>query len=131
MIEHHPTDEFLLGYPAGSLPYPMEVIVAAHMSLCPSCRAASARFEALGGKLFDELEGDALPAGGVDDVFARLDRPEGAPPPAAASEDPDTARVLPAPLRAMAAAPLNSLSWRDPLSGVSVVDLASIEKDGA
>lgn len=50
----HPSDETLLGYAAGMLPFGLRVVVEAHLSLCSCCRAQVRAFEAVGGALLDE-----------------------------------------------------------------------------
>lgn len=48
-IQHHLTDETLQDYAAGALSTPMEVVVACHLTLCPSCRSRAEFVEAVGG----------------------------------------------------------------------------------
>ncbi len=129
---HHPDDELLLGYVTGALSYPAEVVMAAHLTLCPRCRDAAADLEMVGGEILEELEGASITEDGLTGVLARLDEPAPvsmvAPPPEADSE---WAQLVPAPLRAMAAVPKGDLSWRRPLPWISVVDLANMDDHGA
>jgi putative transcriptional regulator len=61
-------DEWLLDYAAGAAAEPVALLVATHLAYCPSCRAANARLEAVGGALLDEI----APAALSDDAWARL-----------------------------------------------------------
>jgi len=55
-IQHHLTDELLMGYAAGTLPEAFNLVVATHLSLCDECRARAEAFDALGGSLIDAME---------------------------------------------------------------------------
>ncbi|MEM5467665.1 ChrR family anti-sigma-E factor [Celeribacter marinus] len=71
-IRHHISEGLLASYVAGSLPKPFSLVVAAHVSLCETCRASIAAHEAVGGAILDDFEpidvGDAL----RDRVLAQL-----------------------------------------------------------
>lgn len=56
-IQHHLTDELIMGYSAGKLPEALDLLIATHISMCDECRAALESFDALGGAL---LEDDSL-----------------------------------------------------------------------
>ena len=47
MSTHHPTEEYLVHYAAGVLPEAQAVLVAAHLTFCPACRATVRDAEAL------------------------------------------------------------------------------------
>ena len=51
--QHHPSDDLLMAHAAGTLGDAGDLLVATHLALCPTCRAAAARFEAVGGALID------------------------------------------------------------------------------
>ena len=65
-INHHLTDEILMGYAAGTLPEAFDLVVATHVSMCDECRARLDSFNAVGGSL---LESEAL-CDVSDDSFA-------------------------------------------------------------
>lgn len=66
-IRHHPADELLLQYAAGTLGTGQRLVMATHLELCPACRAAVAALRAVGG-----VELDAEPAAAMhDDALAR------------------------------------------------------------
>ena len=59
-IKHHLNDAILMAYSAGSLPEAFNLIVAAHLSLCDTCRAQAESFDALGGELLDQQSGNEV-----------------------------------------------------------------------
>jgi len=96
-IRHHPSETTLAELAAGMLDEGSTLVVATHVSLCPICRRAVRKLEAVGGAMLDDLEPTPLQAGARDAVFARLSEPspvDGADPGA------DVAEGLPAPLAA-------------------------------
>ena len=121
MPHHHPSDDVLMAYAAGSLAMPFSMLVATHMALCPPCRAEVRRHEELGGVLFDDLDPAALADGSKESVMARLDD-------AAPAETVQTASyadtVVPRPLRDLLERPLNTKRWRF-AGGFSYIPLPS------
>ena len=55
-INHHLTDQLLMGYSSGNLPEAFNLVVATHLSMCDDCRAALHAFDAIGGSLLDTNE---------------------------------------------------------------------------
>jgi putative transcriptional regulator len=122
---HHPSDELLLAYAAGSCAETVSLVVATHLALCPDCRAEVAQLEALGGALLEELAPTPLPAGLLQQVMSRIDDPAEAlaePGPDEGSTRADNEQLLPRPLRDYVGGPLDKLSWRR-LGPLSVVEL--------
>lgn len=52
---YHPHEDTLLGYASGALDEASSLVVATHLTVCPSCRADVAVAEAVGGLLLDEI----------------------------------------------------------------------------
>ena len=50
-IEHHPKDDTLYSYAAGSLPAALALVVGCHLQFCPQCRSQVRSGERLGGTL--------------------------------------------------------------------------------
>lgn len=112
-INHHLTDDVLMGYAAGSLPEAFNLMVAAHVTLCDTCRARAESFDAVGGEVLSEepngdvaMTGNSLMAtlaliesGPMDDIIPL--RPE-------RTYDP----VLPGPLQDYVANGLDGVKWR-------------------
>lgn len=94
-IQHHPLDDTLLRFAAGRLNDGLALVTAAHLHVCPHCRARVAALEAVGGALLEEQAPAMLAPTAFTDVLARLDEParEAAAPRALSHMPPDM--VLP------------------------------------
>ncbi|MBF9035843.1 transcriptional regulator [Rhodobacterales bacterium HKCCE2091] len=79
-IGHHVPEAMLRDYATGALPYPFELVVATHVSMCDTCRAALGAEEALGGAALDGAGPEDLTPGLRDAVLSRLDDTVIAPP---------------------------------------------------
>lgn len=109
---HHPPQAFLVDYAAGSAAEPVALIVAAHLTLCPSCRDRVRRLEAIGGVLLEALPSAPVAGDALDAVLARIDRPDPPAPLAPANQDDSLDPALPAPLRAYLGCGLDRVAWR-------------------
>lgn len=78
-ITHHLSDELLIAYAAGTLPEAFSLVVATHVSMCDTCRAALAAHEAVGGALVDAAETASLGDDLLNRTLAALDAPVAAP----------------------------------------------------
>jgi len=111
MPRHHPGDEVLISYAAGSLKEPLALVVATHLSLCPRCRKDVARLEAIGGVLLENVQGVSISSNAVRRVLARLDDP------AIENTEPDkidgnaNSILLPSPLRDYLDKEIDHLEW--------------------
>lgn len=126
MPTHHLSDELLLDYAAGNLDAMTGMLVATHLALCPSCRAAMANFERFGGSLLETLPGANL----TDDALARaMTAIDGVPvePPRAtsAADDHPTSKLLPRPLRDVVGDDVEALDWRRRFPGVQEAFIAT------
>jgi len=77
---HHPGEEVLLGYASAILAEPLALVVATHLALCPDCRAAVDRLEALGGVLLERI-GETGNVASLENAIDSRDRPRRAPAP--------------------------------------------------
>ena len=59
-IVHHLDDATILAYAAGTLGEALSVAAACHISMCPECRTAVRKAEALGGDILDDLQISAV-----------------------------------------------------------------------
>ena len=120
MISHHLTDLLMADYVAGRATPAVETLVAAHLTLCPTCRARVDELEAVGGTLFENLPEAALAEGALDRMLARLDtaEPVVAPPASAAEIEVTDGILLPWPLRRLVGADLGALPWQRLLRGI-------------
>ena len=123
-IKHHLTENLLMGYAAGTLPEAFSLVVASHVSMCDTCRAALESYEALGGAVLEE-RGVALSDTGLADCLARLDD---APAPARPRPVAPSG-TLPAPLRDYVGGDVDAIRWRPVGGGVKQAILAAREID--
>lgn len=106
--EHHLSDEILLEYASGALAEGWSLAVAAHLTLCPSCRERVGALEDAGAAAFEELPTAALGDEALEACLARLDeRGPDEDVPSKASE----CAVLPAPVTAYLDGDLDSVAW--------------------
>ncbi len=115
-IKHHLTEPLLMGYAAGTLPEAFNLVVATHISMCDSCRAALAEYEAVGGEVMldtvpAEMDADSLAA-----TLAMIDEGFDALP---ATTRAKTGTIFPAPLQEYIDGDLDDLKWRKIGGGVS------------
>ena len=110
---HHPSDDLLVSYAAGSLDEPTSILIATHLALCPQCRAQVSSAESVGGELLDEVAPTALEGGALRAVMDRLDDADDEPikvdVPALQS---DHDLNLPQPLKHYVNGEAQSLPWR-------------------
>jgi putative transcriptional regulator len=105
-ITHHLDDATLMSFAAGGLPDALSAVAAAHVAMCPRCRAEMADLERVGGALMAEL------------APASLERPQPpAPHPTSApqvleryADAPDS--ELPGPVARLVRGGLRSVAWR-------------------
>ena len=109
-VTHHPGEELLIDFAAGSLAEPWSLAIASHMALCPACRQAVADAEAIGGVLLDGLAPTATNDDALDRVLGRLDDPPAVQ--ASLKTRAGPAGVLPQPLRGYVGGDLDHLHWR-------------------
>lgn len=72
-INHHPNEETLLRYAAGTLAAGLRLVVSVHLAGCAVCRSGVRRAEAIGGLLIDEAEPTALEPGAFVKIMALID----------------------------------------------------------
>ena len=115
-IKHHLTEPLLMGYAAGTLPEAFNLVVATHISMCDTCRAALAEYEAVGGEVMldsdpAELAEDALAA-----TMAMIERGVDVAPVAPKRR---VESIFPGPLQDYVSGDVDSLKWRKIGGGVS------------
>lgn len=131
-VRSHPGDELLLSYATGGFPFPFEVVLACHLALCSQCRMTASDLETLGGTMLEFLEDTPVQDGALEAALACLTEPAPAAlPPAVDVDDPETVRLLPAPLRALIGRPMRELEWIDRGPDLSVAELSSMAESGA
>ncbi len=74
----------MTAYVSGQLPHAFALVVAAHVSMCDTCRVLQGAHIAVGGVLIDDIPGTPVTAGLRDQVFAALETPAPTVPAASA-----------------------------------------------
>jgi putative transcriptional regulator len=124
-IKHHLSEDLLMGYAAGTLPEAFSLVVASHISMCDTCRAALESYEALGGAVLEE-RGVDMAADGLAACLARLDDAPVLERPA-----PVTSGTLPAPLRDYVGGDIDAIRWRPVGGGVKQAILPTSDSASA
>ena len=125
-ISHHLDEATVLAYAAGTLNEAFSVVAAAHVSVCPSCRAAVRQAEAVGGNLLEQTDAVAVSADTRARMMAQLDvvAPLNTLERSRSITSPITSRELPRPLaRLLGGSSLDEIRWRALAPGIAVHDL--------
>lgn len=73
---HHPTEETLMRFAAGTLAAAPAIVVEAHIAHCTTCRARIGEYQALGGALLEDAGPTPLSATALSDVLALIETDE-------------------------------------------------------
>ncbi len=115
-IRHHLTEPLLMGYAAGTLPEAFNLVIATHITMCDTCRAALAEYEAVGGEVMLEAE----PVDVAEDALAAtLARIDGSPVQEMSRPARKADSIFPGPLQDYISGDLDTLKWRKVGGGVS------------
>jgi len=112
-IKHHLTDALLMGYSAGSLPEAFNLVVATHISMCDTCRAALAEFDAVGGEVMMQSDASDMSADSLAATMALIANAPKVAKPKVANNN------LPSPLQDYIQTDLSDVKWRKVGGGVS------------
>ena len=118
-IRHHPKDETLMAYAAGTLVSALSALVSCHLALCPRCRTAFARMEWIGGALLERARPEELSRKAVGRALSRFPqsqakmRADNAPKPNAPGNG-----ILPKPLAAHLGRGIDDIAWKELAPGV-------------
>ena len=116
-IAHHLDDATILAYAAGTLGEALSVAAACHISMCPECRTAVRKAEALGGEILDDLQSSAVSDVCRAATLASLDDRIAVKPAIVKSD-------MPSPLhRLLGGQDFAQLRWRKKAPGVAVYEL--------
>ncbi|GAA5442409.1 anti-sigma-E factor ChrR [Microbulbifer sp. NBRC 101763] len=74
MIRHHPDNNLLLEYAAGSLARGPSLVVAAHIQMCADCRSHYHSLNCLGGSLLNQSPAQPLKSKAFECLIARIDQ---------------------------------------------------------
>jgi putative transcriptional regulator len=118
-VTHHPSDAALAAFASATLDEGRSLVLATHLSFCPTCRKAVRTLECVGGVLLDHTDPSALREGALERALVRIGEVETPTKPALGAA---STEALPAPLSNYALGPWRwigrGLRWRS-------VDLAT------
>jgi len=109
--QHHPADEILAAYAAGTLEPGFGLVAGAHVEGCAHCRARVRAFEAVSGASLERLPQTDVASDALTKVMARIEAAPVAQPEAAPDRRPLLERL-----------PLKSRKWIMPGVWVAAVD---------
>ena len=73
MIQHHPTDNILVEFAAGTLDTAQAVAVNAHLHFCTKCQQNIKKMEQTGGAMLDNLVPEALAENSYDELLSAIE----------------------------------------------------------
>jgi len=125
---HHPAEEALVEYVAGTAPAGTALAFACHASLCAACARRLAALEAVAGALLEGGPHEAVPADALVRALAALDAPDASDDEPASSPLPSflDAYRLPRPLTQVLATFGRAVRWRLRVPGVRAIDIPSL-----
>ncbi|MBC6438313.1 MAG: cupin domain-containing protein [Rhodobacteraceae bacterium] len=124
-VNHHISDDLLMGYAAGALPQAFDLVVASHVSLSNDARTRLDGFEAIGGAILDNAGAAELAEDSLEATMAIIHGTPGEPEVPATCDG-----VFPAPLRDVAGCDPGAIKWRPVGMGVKQAVLHS-NRDGS
>lgn len=124
-IKHHLTEPLLMGYAAGTLPEAFSLVVATHITMCDTCRAALAEYDAVGGEVMLDSEPVDVAEDALAATLALIDNGQISTKPAVPARTQNS--VFPGPLQDYVNGDLDSLKWRKVGGGVSQLVLNTSE----
>ena len=132
-IEHHPGDDLLLAYSAGTLDEATSLLVATHLALCPVCRSDLDLLDTIGGALIEQAHVTETADASIPDTILNAASDARHANPAETMDSPPKqtgAYVLPQPLRNQVGADAAGLAWRTIGGGIRQFPV-SIEGGGS
>ena len=120
---HHIDGDMLVAYAAGTLGQAESIVVATHLSLCPSCRAGLAATEAVGGALLEDIAPAPIFETAIATVLSRLDGAALTPDSPKAEAQTLSGVLLPRCVRDHLPEDLNHLRWSWVSPGVKYAEM--------
>ena len=108
-IRHTLPDDLLMGYAAGVLPQPFDLVVATHVSLNDEARVRLAGFDAVGGAVLDDMDQAPLADDSLERTLARIAGTAGKTP---APKPTPSQGIFPAPLQTIVGGDEAAVKWK-------------------
>lgn len=118
---HHPNEEWLVNYAAGSLDEAHSILVASHLACCDVCRDKVRTAEEVGGALLEAEAPVGMEPGSLDEILAKLDVESAGRD--IRSEAPAARDGLPGVLAEFIGCSLDCLRWKSLGGGIKAVRL--------
>ena len=126
-VTHHISEPILMAYATGSLSEAFSLVVASHLSLCDTCRAAVAAYEAVGGALIEGDDRAKMDEDALDALWAKVDAREDVAVEVERAAPKDG--VLPGPLQAYVGGDLDAVKWRSVGGGLKQAVIKAGRRD--
>jgi putative transcriptional regulator len=117
-ISHHPDDATIMAYAAGAHTEGFSLVLAAHLENCPHCQQRLQKAQDMGGEMLIQLQPSEAPAGGLDDVWSRIESSPKIEEPIKPIKQKSNGS-LPAVLEQFFDSGINSVPWRKVAPGIS------------
>lgn len=128
MASAHPESATLGAYAAGTLSDGMSLLVAAHMTYCPTCRRKVAAMEQVGGATLAQAAPVSMGHGALDSVFGLIDQPVPLVVTEQAPANPNDG-ILPRVLHDVVGASLEELDWSFRIPGLHEYTMSGFEQE--
>ncbi len=128
-LHHHPHDETLMSFSAGTLDPAFALVVSCHLQFCSRCRSEVRTMEEIGGLLLEAFKaGDAEPAffASTMERFAHQFAEENGTRKPAQPVDAGSEVIMPAPLARLTGLRRETIPWSPVAHGLRRFDLPSI-----
>jgi putative transcriptional regulator len=127
MTSHHPHDDLLLSYTAGSLGESWSLAIATHLALCPECRANVTVAEELGGVILENCDPVSMSNSALHNILSEL------VPPLVGDNSHELKSVsfFPRPLDRYVGVSLQDVNWSSIGGGVRQLILETKDNDTA
>lgn len=110
-VHHHPEDDLLFSYAAGSLAESWSLAIAAHLSHCPTCRGQIELAESVGGALLQDGPVEQMAPDALDHVLDAISGVEREATIAVALSSAPVP-ILPKPLRDYIGGDIEDVPWQ-------------------
>jgi putative transcriptional regulator len=104
MINHHPADDILVEYSAGSVSTYLAICISVHLLYCKQCRESVGRMQSLGGVLLETMPDEPLSNALFNGIMDRIEHYQ--------AEKPEQINGPLCLLKTWLPDGLNGLSWR-------------------
>lgn len=127
-ISHHPDDATIMAYAAGAVTEGFSLVLAAHLENCPHCQQRLQNAQDMGGEMLMQLQSSAVPTGGLDDIWSRIESHPAVEEPIKPITHKSNGS-LPAVLEPFFESGLDSIPWRKVAPGISHYRLDMIDSE--